>query len=121
MSLDTTIFSICQEFVNLTLVNFVTTLLVRLSKFCCEVRKYGQDFEFGNYPIIFVKKYRHKKMARLTDYYRLHEVSTELLLWLAKVDKKVMTLEIGFRAGKHLRFENPILLIYVFSRCLNIT
>ena len=31
------------------LVNFVTTLLVRLSKFCCEVRKYGQDFEFGNY------------------------------------------------------------------------
>ena len=29
----------------------VTTLLDRPSKFCCEVRKYGQDFEFGNYPL----------------------------------------------------------------------
>ena len=37
------------------LVNFVTTLLVRLSKFCCEVRKYGQDFEFGNYPYLVLK------------------------------------------------------------------
>ena len=34
------------------LVNLVTTLLDHLSKFCCEVRKYGQDFEFGNYPTI---------------------------------------------------------------------